>query len=91
MSVAHELRSAGFAVEYALRAQKADKQQKAAHSALARYVIQLHEAFADNRVVSVRSAHAAAGRRSLIDILPGADVALDQLIAAASAHRGEAF
>ena len=91
MSVAHELRSAGFAVEYALRAQKADKQLKAAQSALARYVIQLHEEFADNRVVSVRSAHAAAGRRSLIDILPGADVALDQLIAAASAHRGEAL
>ncbi len=91
MRVAHELRAAGFSVEYALRAQKPDKQYKAAHSAGARYVLQLHDEFAGNRVVTVRDVHRPASGTSLVSFLPGADVALDQVLTAALAHRGDAF
>ena len=91
MRAAHELRTAGFSVEYALRAQKPDKQYKAAHSAGARYVLQLHEEFADNRVVTVRDVQRPSEGASLVSFLPGADVALDQVLAAALAHRDDAF
>ncbi|MBI2796120.1 MAG: histidine--tRNA ligase [Gemmatimonadetes bacterium] len=91
MRVAAELRAKGFAVEYALRPQKPDKQHKAAQSAGARYVLQLHEEFGDNRVVSVREARPATGRRSLLEFLSGADVALDRVIEAAAAHRSVVF
>ncbi|MBI3790745.1 MAG: histidine--tRNA ligase [Gemmatimonadetes bacterium] len=91
MQAARELRAAGFAVEYALRAQKPDKQFKAAQSAGARYVLQLHEEFADNRVVTVREAHRPSGGPSLLAHLPGADIALDQVIAAATTHRASTF
>ncbi len=91
MRAAHELRSAGFAVEYALRAQKADKQFKAAQSAGARYVIQLHDDFAETRAVSLREAKRVDGQTSLVSLLPSTELSLDQLLAAATAHRTNAF
>jgi histidyl-tRNA synthetase len=91
MRAARDVRAAGFAVEYALRAQKADKQFKAAQSAGAKYVLQLHEEFAENQVVTVREAHRPSGGPSLVSFLPGADVALDQVLAAATTHRSDAF
>ena len=91
MRVASELRQKGFAVEFALRSQKADKQQKAAQSAGARYVLQLHDEFADNRAVSVREARAPTGRRSLLGLLASADLSLDLVIDAATTHRAVVF
>ena len=91
MRVARELRAAGFSVEYALRAQKPDKQYKAAQSAGARYVLQLHEEFSENRAVTIREAHRPPDGASLVAFLSGADVTLDQVIHAATAHRAAAF
>ncbi len=91
MQVAHELRVAGFAVEYALRAQKPDKQFKAAQSALARYVVQVHEDFGSTRRVTLREAHRPSGGPSLAAFVPAIDATLDQLLTAAVAHRADAF
>ena len=91
MRVAAELRQRGFAVEFALRAQKPDKQHKAAQSAGTRYVVQLHDTFSGTRGVTVREVRAIAGRTSLMDFLPGSDLSLDQLLDAATTHRAVVF
>lgn len=91
MAVARELRGHGFSVEYALRAQKPDKQFKAAQSALARYVVHLGEGFGSARTVTVRAAYRAPGRPSLTDHLPGGELPLDEVIRTSLAHRTDAF
>lgn len=88
MGVARELREHGFGVEYALRSQSASKQQKAAHSANARFVVHLDEGFTDNRAVSVRDLRTPAGKESFAH---EGSLSLDRMIEAIATNRDRIF
>jgi histidyl-tRNA synthetase len=88
MGVAHELRAKGFGVEYALKAQSASKQQKAAHSANARFVLHLDDAFGTNRAVTVRDLRTPAGKES---IAPEGLTTLDRMMETVATNRDRIF
>ena len=88
MGVARELRDRGFGVEYALKAQSTSKQQKAAHSANARFVLHLDEGFRDNRAATVRDLRTPAGKQTYA---PDGAVPLDRIIETIAADRDRIF